>query len=134
MRGYLHVFLSHLFTLMPLEPLNQCMNAGMLQRVMQYLSQHYTENLTLDSLAHALGVSRSHLSHLFSAQLKVNFRRYLNTLRIDQACKLLRTTDLTITEISYQCGFNDTRTFHRAFLLEQHVQPGKFRETKQPLK
>jgi len=130
-KGYLHVCLSHLFTLLPLQEQSECMNVGMLQKVMQYLSQHYQENLTLEAVAHALGVSRSHLSHLFSAQLKVNFRRYLNTLRIDQACKLLRSTQMSITEISYQCGFNDTRTFHRAFLQEQRIPPMRYRETRQ---
>lgn len=129
LKAYLHVFLAHLFLCMPVEPLESHIDTSLTQQVLQYISQHYQEDITLDSVARTLGISRSHLSHIFSAQLRVNFRRYINTLRIDHACALLRDTSMTITEIGYACGYNNPRTFHRAFLDEHHQHPGAFRES-----
>lgn len=126
--SYLHVFLAHLFTHLDLQPLEDHVDVSLTQQVLQYLSQHFLEELTLDSVARALGISRSHLSHIFSAQLRINFRRYINTLRIDHACVLLKETDMTITEICYACGYNNPRTFHRAFLEERSMQPSEYRD------
>lgn len=126
-KGYLHVFLSHLLSRLELEPTEMHVDMGLTQQVMEYLSEHYREDITLESVAKELGISRSHLSHIFSEQLNVNFRRYINTLRIDQAGFLLQNTAMTVTEIGYACGYNNLRTFHRAFQNERGMQPGEYR-------
>ena len=102
-------------------------DTGLTQQVLEYIAEHYREDITLESVARELGISRSHLSHIFSEQLNVNFRRYINTLRIDQASFLLQDTAMTVTEIGYACGYNNLRTFHRAFQNERGMQPGEFR-------
>ena len=79
------------------------------------------EPITLETVAHALGVSRIHLSHIFSQQLRINFRQYINALRIDRACFLLRNPSYSISEIAYLCGYGNPRTFHRAFLTQCEV-------------
>lgn len=127
-KAYLHVFLAHLFQEMAFEPLKKHIDIGLTQQVLQHISQHYREDITLESVARDLGVSQSHLSHIFSSQLRINFRRYINTLRIDYACTLLRDTTMSVTEICYACGYNNPRTFHRAFQEEHSMQPGEFRE------
>ena len=127
-KGYLHVFLSHLLSGLELEPMEKHVDTGLTQQVMQYISEHYREDVTLETVARELGISRSHLSHIFSVQMKVNFRRYINTLRIDQAGFMLQNTTMTVTEIGYACGFNNLRTFHRAFQNERGMQPGEYRQ------
>lgn len=112
---------------MKFEPLDKHVDVGLMQQVMQYIYLHYREEITLESAARALGVSQSHLSHIFSSQLHINFRRYINTLRIDYACNLLRDSSLSVTEVGYACGYNNSRTFHRAFREEHQMQPGEFR-------
>ena len=127
--GYLHLFLSYLFTCLPLTELNAQSYTGMSFQVLQYISEHFTEPLTLESTAHALGISRIHLSHIFSQQLHINFRQYINTLRIDRARTLLRNPAYSISQIAYLCGYGNQRTFHRAFLAQCGMTPGELRGT-----
>lgn len=129
--GYLHLFLSYLFTCLPLQSVDRYVQnnaaSGMGHQALQYISRHYTEPLTLESTAHALGVSRIHLSHIFSQQLGINFRQYINNLRIDRACTLLRNPSYSITQISDLCGYNNLRTFRRAFMAQCSVSPSRYR-------
>ena len=126
-KSYLHLYLAHLLSCLPLEPLDKHVDNSLIQRVILYVAEHFTEPLTLDTVSHAMGVSRSHLSHVFSEQLNINFRKYVNILRIDEARSLLEQTQMTVTEICFMCGYNNPRTFHRAFLEECGMQPGEFR-------
>ena len=125
--GYLHLFLSYLFSCLPLNPVDKRARSGMSFQVLQYISEHFTEPLTLESTAHALGISRIQLSHIFSQQLHINFRQYINTLRIDRAQTLLRNPSHSISQIAYQCGYGNQRTFHRAFLAQCGMTPNRFR-------
>ncbi|MBP3650879.1 MAG: helix-turn-helix domain-containing protein [Clostridia bacterium] len=125
--GYLHLFLSYLFTCIDLQPLEKHMQSGLSYQVLHYISEHFTEPLSLETTARALGISRIHLSHIFSQQLKINFRQYINTLRIDRACTLLRDPNYTISQIVYLCGYGNPRTFHRAFLAQCGMPPKQYR-------
>jgi len=126
-KGYLHVYLAHLLSLIELEPLEKRIDNSIMQRVIEYVSEHFDEPLSLDYLSNELNVSQSFLSHMFSEQLNINFRKYVNSMRIGHACELLRDTDMTITEICYACGYCNSRTFHRAFIDERGMQPSEFR-------
>lgn len=125
--AYLHLFLAHLFSLMTLQPITVRMQSNMAYNALHYISEHFTESLSLDSTARALGISRIHLSHIFSQQLHVNFRDYINTLRIDRACSLLHDPFYSISQIAYLCGYGNPRTFHRAFLQKRGMPPNQFR-------
>lgn len=126
-QGYLHLFLSFLFSSITLIPRERHMQRGLGCQALQYISEHFTEPLTLESTAHALGISRIHLSHLFSQQLNINFRQYINTLRISRACSLLWDPAYSISQIAYLCGYGNPRTFHRAFLDICRMQPKQYR-------
>ncbi len=128
-QGYLHLFLSYLFSCLAVHPVNKHARTSMSYQVLQYISEHFTEPLTLESTAHALGISRIHLSHIFSQQLHINFRQYINTLRIDRAQSLLRNPSYSISQIAYLCGYGNQRTFHRAFLSQCGMTPNRFRAT-----
>ena len=125
--GYLHLFLSYLFTCLKLISASRNPYTTMTYQVLQYVSEHFTEPLTLETTARALGISRIHLSHIFSQQLHINFRQYINTLRIGRACNLLRDPAYSISQIAYQCGYGNQRTFHRAFLAQCGVSPNQYR-------
>ncbi len=125
--GYLHLFLSYLFTCITLRPMERQVQTGLSCQILQYISEHFTEPLTLESTAHALGISRIHLSHLFSQQLNINFRQYINTLRISHACSLLWNPEYTISQVAEMCGYGNPRTFHRAFLSQCHMAPNQYR-------
>ncbi len=125
--GYLHLFLAYLLTSLPLTTRARNPHSTLTDQVLHYISEHFTEPLTLENTARALGISRIHLSHIFSQQLHINFRQYINTLRIDRACTLLRNPSYSISQIAYQCGYGNQRTFHRAFLAQCGMPPNQYR-------
>ncbi len=125
--GFLHLFLAYLFTCLPLMPRARNPHSTLTDQVLHYISEHFTEPLTLENTSHALGISRIHLSHIFSQQLHINFRQYINTLRIDRARSLLKNPTFSISQIAYQCGYGNQRTFHRAFLAQCGMTPNQFR-------
>lgn len=127
-KGYLQVVLAHAMPLLDLTG-RTTQVSDIVYRMLKYLSTHFTEPVTVDSLSRELGVSRSYISHTFSQRLGTNFRTYVNTLRADQACSLLRSADLSVTEIAYECGFETQRTFNRVFSELYQMTPSEYRKT-----
>lgn len=126
--AYLHVFLAHLMQCLEIKAMDSGVEQGMSHRLLHYISEHFTEPLSLESVAMALGVSRIHVSHVFSQQLRINFRQYINALRIDRACALLKDPSCSVSQAAYLCGYDNPRTFHRAFQAQCHCTPRQFRE------
>ncbi|MBO7311046.1 MAG: helix-turn-helix transcriptional regulator, partial [Clostridia bacterium] len=75
-----------------------------------------------------LHISKYYVSHIMSNKLKMGFNDYINSIRVSNACKYLRKTDKSITEISGIVGFNTMRTFNRAFLKQTGMTPSEYRE------
>lgn len=94
--------------------------------LLAYINDHFTEQISLNSLAKSLNISKYYISHIFSDKIKTSFPCYLNRCRIDYAKHLLRNTNHTITEIGFDCGFNSSRTFYRAFKEYNHMTPKEF--------
>ena len=96
-------------------------------RILSYLGTHFREQISLDMLADEMGVSRFHLSHLFSNKLGIGFKEYLNNLRVECAKGLLRSTDTPISEIYSSAGFENQRTFNRVFRDTTGASPRDYR-------
>lgn len=90
-------------------------NHKTLEKAVNFLQQHYQDDLDLETLAKHVGVSDRYLRRLFARHLGESPVEYLNHLRIRQAGELLRNTDLTIKEISFRCGFHSPQYFTRIF-------------------
>lgn len=67
---------------------------------------------------------------MMSSKLNMGFNDYVNSLRVSNACKYLRKTDKSITEISNIVGFNTLRTFNRAFRKQLGITPSEYRTKK----
>jgi len=97
-------------------------------RVLRYCSEHFRESLTLERLESDLFVSRSYLSHVFSDRLGTGFCQYINSLRVSEACRLLKSRDeISITEISESVGFGSIRSLNRAFRQITGISPAEYR-------
>jgi len=90
-------------------------------------NQHFTEDLSLKSLAKELGMSTSVLTNLFSQSLNCSFTAYLNDLRLEYAKSLLRSDHYSIHEITQLCGFQSDRSFFRNFKQQNGLTPGEYR-------
>lgn len=124
--AYLHLLLAHLVGALEYRPADTLNERGLADRVIKYIYDHACESITLSSTARGLGISESHLSHLFSQQFHVNFRRFVNAIRIDKAESLLRDPTTTLTAVCYGCGFENMRTFRRAFVRETGLLPTEY--------
>lgn len=96
--------------------------------ILNYCRKNFRAELTLASLADALYVSKSYVSHIFAKTLKISFCDYINALRIGEAVTLLGAGDSSVTEVAAQSGFGSIRTFNRAFLRLKGVTPKEYRK------
>lgn len=126
-KGYFRVIVGKILPSLLLEK-REVRDKSTLREVLTYLSAHSEENLTRGSLARAVGVSESQISHLFSEHLKISFPAYLTSLRLSKACRYLEETDLSITQIAALSGFSSLRTFNRAFRSSTGQSPGQWRK------
>ncbi len=94
----------------------------------RYLRAHFSEYITLAQICDAAGANPSTLSRAFHHQTGESIFHYLIRLRIEAAAKLIRSTDLPITEISYRCGFETFPHFFRKFKEATKMAPSEYRE------
>ena len=86
-----------------------------LYRALQYLRDHYQEDISLEDVANSAGVSPGYLSHLFSEELGINYSSYLAKYRIEKAWQLLQNRDISTNELSGMLGFNSVDYFRKVF-------------------
>lgn len=98
-----------------------------IQEAATYIYEHYSEQLLLDSVAEKFGLSKSFLSKKFKKETGFGFKEYIINLRIQHACRLLLETDRSITDIAFECGFNDSNYFGDAFRKVKGISPRAYR-------
>lgn len=101
-----------------------------MQRVKQYIASHLEENLSVKSLAEKAHMSPSRFSRVFKQQTGFSPYDYVLTSRLSRAKELLRKTDMSITAIAYEIGFNSESNFIYFFNENEGISPGKFRKLK----
>jgi len=95
--------------------------------VCDYISEHCSEDLSLDQIADISGFSKYHFSRLFKQFTNVSYYKYLNKKRIEYAERLLMNQALTITEVALQCGFSSLSAFIRMFKIVKDCTPTEFK-------
>ena len=125
--GYLYVLFGTVFKQLPQKQDAARVDTTRFSEILTYLSEHYGEPLSLNSLSHRFGVSASHLSRCFSQTLSCGFLKYLHTLRVEHAKNLLRYSSKSVLEIVYESGFSDQRTFNRVFRELVGMSPKEYR-------
>ena len=96
-------------------------------KAIRFMKQHFSEPIGLQEVADSVGVSKNYLSRLFRQHADDGFNHILNRIRISQAKRLLKHTDLGLHEISYKCGFSDYRYFKKLFMEQTGVFPAEYR-------
>lgn len=127
MRGLLLTLFGFVLDKMSLTDVKS-VSSHALKTVVNYCARNFSRDLSLSILEEDLHISKYYISHLFSMKLKVRFNDYINSLRINDACRQLRQTDKTVTEISECVGFNTLRTFNRAFVRQIGMSPSEYRK------
>ncbi|TDM07946.1 helix-turn-helix transcriptional regulator [Macrococcus lamae] len=94
----------------------------------EFIASNYTEQWSLEDLAHALGYSKYHLIKKFNQCFNMSPIEYLNHKRIERSIALLRETELTFTEIAYSTGFSSYKQFSSWFKQLTFLSPKQFKE------
>lgn len=98
-----------------------------LEQIDTYVICNARRDFKLDDIARHVGMNRTSFCVYFKKLTGKTFVTYLNEYRMESACKLLRESQLTISEICYSAGFNDIPYFNRAFKKAMGVSPTEYR-------
>ncbi|MFQ9738569.1 MAG: helix-turn-helix domain-containing protein [Christensenellaceae bacterium] len=97
-----------------------------------YINEHYREELSLQSVAEAVGCSYNYLSKAFFEEVGIRFSQYVNNYRMQKAVYLLLNGETSVTDIAYETGFSSVRNFNRIFLAAMGTSPTEFRKKESP--
>jgi AraC-like DNA-binding protein len=100
-----------------------------IDKVIAYIHQHYTEDLSAETMAGLAHMSTNHFHRFFKQRTEQTFTEFVNQLRIGRACSLLLTTDMPVANISYRCGFNNLSNFNRRFMQLKNCTPREFKRS-----
>ena len=98
-----------------------------ISKISEYINKHYNEKLTLDHLAQKYNISSYYLSRTFKDVLGITFIEYLNFTRISESKKLIINTNLSMTEIAFEVGFESSTYFTKVFKSITNTTPLKYR-------
>jgi AraC-like DNA-binding protein len=95
--------------------------------VLAYLGRHFLESLTVRQIARGIGVSVSHLTHVFGEATGTTIKEFTARLKVELAKHMLVNGDATLEQLAEQCGFCDASHLSRVFRRFEGCRPGEFR-------
>ena len=98
-----------------------------LSKITTYMREHYKEDLKLSELASTFGYSDAYLSRMFQKYAKINYKTYLQDIRMAYAYRDLMNTDHTISQIALDNGFCSSRGFSGEFQKRYGILPSEMR-------
>lgn len=100
-------------------------------RTLKYLYDHYQTHITLEDLAAQIFLSKDYFSRLFREITGKPVSTLLQQIRVEEACKLLISTDRNILDIANECGYQDIKFFYITFRKQVGMTPGEYRRAHQ---
>lgn len=98
-----------------------------LSALLDYIKQHFTEDLTTEQLAEQFSYSKAHLCRKFKKNFGLPITDYIHTCRIEYAQHLIKEDKMELTEIATKCGYNSYSYFSRKFRQMSVVTPIEWR-------
>jgi AraC-like DNA-binding protein len=104
-----------------------------IEKVIRYITQHYSERLTVEKLASMVNLNTAYFGTLFNREIGTSVNHYLARIRIRNAENILRSGSCRITDVAEQCGFSDKYYFYKQFknitgLAPSELLPKKLRK------
>lgn len=99
-----------------------------LSAITAYMEEHYTKDLSLESLAKIFGYSPTYLSRMFQKYVRTNYKTYLDHIRLEYAYKDLVNTSDAIGEIASNNGFANSKAFAKVFKRKYGMLPSEYRK------
>ena len=103
-----------------------------ISKTVKYVSDNYMHRITLEDTARKIFVSPSYLSRVFSSEMSVSFTEFVSDIRVQKSCLLLRSDNLSVSEIASLVGFSDQSYFNKVFKKKMGVTPKQYRDGNEP--
>ncbi len=95
--------------------------------IMTYINEHFSEDITLQSVSDIFYINSSYLSKLFKSEMGINFTSYLSNKRLKRACILLKESSMQVSEIAESVGFSNYFYFARVFKKAYGITPTEYK-------
>lgn len=102
-------------------------HTGLIQSVVNYIQQHYGEDITLDDIAAHVCLSRSYLCALFKKNMNMTINDYLLRVRVEKSIELMKSRAWNTGEIGRKCGFSSQSHYTKVFRKFIGLTPGQYR-------
>lgn len=102
-------------------------SSEIVKKILSIVNRDYAQDLKLSDICAEIGYSLSYTSSLFSRMVGLSFSRYLQNIRIENACHLLSNTDKSIEEVAEEVGYRDIKFFRSLFKKKLKLSPAQFR-------
>lgn len=103
-------------------------NSIRIKQMLQWIHEHFEEKMSVEDIAAAAMIGKSECLRCFKQTINISPMQYVKQYRIRQACKMLKSTENTIGDIAFSCGFHDVSYFTKTFREEMHMTPGDYRD------
>ncbi len=107
---------------------NEKESARMCQ-VFDWVNSNYSSAIRLADAAEIAGMNQNAFSRFFAQRTRKTFSGYVQEMRLQKAALLLVEEELSVTEICYECGYNNISNFNRQFLNYYNMSPANYRKT-----
>lgn len=119
-KGFANLLMSELYLTYPLTEVVRTRSQNLIIEVLKYIVENYTENLTLNELSGKFCYSKYYLSKVFNEYVGINFKTYLNAIRLMKVQQILQSEkDVNLLNTVLSCGFGSMRTYYR--VLKQEI-------------
>lgn len=98
-----------------------------LRDLVSHIRAHPADDLGTEALAARAGMSARHLTRLFTTHVGASPSRYVRTVRVEAAARLLSTSDLPLASVARRCGFGSAHTLRQAFVAHYDTSPSTYR-------
>ncbi len=103
-------------------------NLGKLKEITQYINEHYNENLSLEDVADKAGVTPQYFSSFFKKNVGISFLDYYSSVRLEKTLRDLLNCNDSIVDVAFRNGYDEPRTFVRAFRKKYGTLPSEYRK------
>jgi two-component system, response regulator YesN len=107
----------------------ELLEADTIHQIKQYIIEHSSEDISLDTLAKKVDLSPIYISKMFKEKLGINYIDLLTECRIEKAKKLLGNPEKSIKEITFEVGYHDPNYFSKVFKKMCNITPKEYRRT-----
>lgn len=110
--------------------LKLCVDSGRTQKmleILEHINVHYKENLDTEELAAIAGFSASHFRRIFKSLTGKTFSLYIQTIRVQEACSLLKNREMSVEQVAQAVGYSDMKHFYTIFKKITGKLPKAFR-------